>query len=132
MSVNVVKFGDQTVMDISDATVTPGTLMEGYTAYSATGEKITGTMARTNYNQTDATKADYLDGKEDLDSKISTAQSTADSAKTKANAALPKSGGTMTGAVTTKGIILTAGVDYGESLPSTVTPGKLFFKKVVS
>lgn len=97
---------------------------------SIKGNFIGNISPRTNYNQADAMKADYLDGKEDLDSKINTAQETANSAKTKANAALPKSGGTMTGAVTTKGIILTAGVDYGDSLPSTVTPGKLFFRKV--
>lgn len=41
--------------------------------------------------------------------------------------ALPKTGGTMSGAVTTKGLILTGGVDYGDSLPGTVTAGKLFF-----
>lgn len=41
--------------------------------------------------------------------------------------ALPKTGGTMSGAVTTKGLVLTKGVDYGDSLPGTVTPGKLFF-----
>lgn len=44
--------------------------------------------------------------------------------------ALSKSGGTMTGTLTAKGLVLTQGVDYGDSLPSTVTPGKLFFKKV--
>lgn len=36
----------------------------------------------------------------------------------------------LTGVVTPNGIILTDGVDYGDNLPSTVTPGKLFFKKV--
>lgn len=53
-----------------------------------------------------------------------------DSVKETVDSALPKSGGTMTGAITTNGIILTDGVDYGDNLPSTVTPGKLFFKKV--
>lgn len=43
---------------------------------------------------------------------------------------LPTSGGTMTGAINTSGIILKQGVDYGDSLPSAVTPGKLFFKRV--
>ena len=61
-----------------------------------------------------------------------TAQSTANTANTTAKAALPKSGGTMTGAVTTKGINLTSGTDYGTSLPSTATKGKLFFLKVSS
>lgn len=45
---------------------------------------------------------------------------------------LAKSGGTMTGAITTKGIVLTSGVDYGDSLPSTVTAGKLFFVRVAT
>lgn len=44
MGVNKVLFGGETVMDISDSTVTPGTLAKGATAYSANGEKITGTM----------------------------------------------------------------------------------------
>lgn len=43
---------------------------------------------------------------------------------------LPLSGGKMTGAVTMKGITLTSGVDYGTSLPSTGTTGRLFFKVV--
>lgn len=41
--------------------------------------------------------------------------------------ALPKSGGAMTGVLTAKGLVLTKGVDFGDSLPGTVTPGKLFF-----
>lgn len=48
------------------------------------------------------------------------------------SAVLAKSGGTMTGAITTKGIVLTSGVDYGDSLPSTVTAGKLFFVRVAT
>ena len=48
------------------------------------------------------------------------------------SAVLAKSGGTMTGAITTKGIVLTSGVDYGDSLPSTVTPNKLFFVKAAT
>lgn len=90
---------------------------------SIKGNFIGSAVPRTNYNQTDSTEPDYLNGKAELDEKIN-------EAKEKALAALPKSGGTMTGTVTTKGIVLTAGVDYGDSLPATVTPGKLFFKKV--
>lgn len=41
--------------------------------------------------------------------------------------ALPLSGGTMTGKVTTKGIVLTSGTDYGTSLPSSGTKGQIFF-----
>lgn len=48
------------------------------------------------------------------------------------SAVLSKSGGTMTGAITTKGIVLTSGTDYGDELPSTVTAGKLFFVKVAT
>lgn len=46
--------------------------------------------------------------------------------------ALPTSGGTMTGTVTLKGIKLTSGVDYGTTLPSAGTAGRIFFKKVSS
>jgi hypothetical protein len=59
-----------------------------------------------------------------------TAQATANSAASAANAALPKAGGAMTGYITTKGIKLTSGVDYGSSLPAGGTAGRLFFKKV--
>lgn len=44
--------------------------------------------------------------------------------------ALHRSGGTMAGALTTKGIILTPGVDFFDSLPGSVTPNKLIFVKV--
>lgn len=47
------------------------------------------------------------------------------------HAYLPLGGGSMTGPVTAKGIVLTSGVDYGDTLPSgTQTTGKLFFLKV--
>ena len=46
------------------------------------------------------------------------------------DAALLKSGGAMTGTLTTKGIKLTDGVDYGTTLPDAGTPGRLFFKVV--
>ena len=83
------------------------------------------TMPRTDYNQTNPEKADYLKGKEDLDRSIQNAQTAADNAQTAAdnaqtaadnaqtaadnaqtsadnaqktaNDALPKAGGTMTG-----------------------------------
>ncbi len=67
------------------------------------------------------------------------AQNTANSANTAAAkaqntaaAALARSGGKMTGEITTKGIVLTAGIDYGDTLPSTAPAGKLFFKRVSS
>lgn len=43
---------------------------------------------------------------------------------------IAKSGGTMTGAITLKGIYLTEGEDYGSSLPSSAPKGKLFLKKI--
>lgn len=43
---------------------------------------------------------------------------------------LPLSGGTMTGALTTKGIKLTSGTDYGATLPSSPANNQLFFQTV--
>lgn len=43
MANNKVIFGNQTIMDISDATVTAAKLLAGETAYNRDGEKITGT-----------------------------------------------------------------------------------------
>lgn len=43
---------------------------------------------------------------------------------------LDRTGGVMTGSVTLNGIVLTKGVDYGPTLPSPGTPGRIFFKKV--
>ena len=42
------------------------------------------------------------------------------------------SGGTMTGALTTKGIKLTSGTDYGSTLPSSPATNQLFFQTVGS
>lgn len=44
--------------------------------------------------------------------------------------ALPKSGGAMTGPLTVNKLVLTKGVDYGDTLPAAGTPGRIFFKKV--
>ena len=49
-------------------------------------------------------------------------------ASTHTHAYLPTAGGTMTGAVTTKGIKLTENTDYGDTLPSNPTKGQLFFQ----
>ena len=43
---------------------------------------------------------------------------------------LPLSGGTLTGQVKMKGIVLTEGVDYGTSRPAAGTKGRIFFEKV--
>lgn len=45
---------------------------------------------------------------------------------------LSTSGGTMTGALTTKGIKLTSGTDYGTTLPSNPDTNQLFFQTVGS
>lgn len=45
MSVNKVQLANgETIIDISDSTVTPETLAEGVIAYNAAGERIVGTM----------------------------------------------------------------------------------------
>ena len=52
--------------------------------------------------------------------------------KDTANAALPKSGGTMTGTLMMNGghIVLKEGVNYGTSLPKPGIKGRVFFKVV--
>lgn len=58
------------------------------------------------------------------------ATSAAAKAQNTAAAALARSGGKMTGEITTKGIALTEGVDYDVKLPAESTKGRLFFKIV--
>lgn len=86
---------------------------------------------KTDYNQTDSSKPGYLLGRDSLNESIRSAKTTADNAQKTANNALPKAGGTMTGALTVSGIVLKEGVDYGDKLPETVVPGKLFFLREV-
>ena len=50
--------------------------------------------------------------------------------KTELGKKLSLSGGTMTGALTTKGIKLTSGTDYGTTLPSSPATNQLFFQTV--
>lgn len=45
MAVNKVVFGDQTLIDISDSTVTAGDLRDGVTAYKKDGTKIIGSLS---------------------------------------------------------------------------------------
>lgn len=52
--------------------------------------------------------------------------------KTELGKKLSLSGGTMTGALTTKGIKLTSGTDYGTTLPSNPATNQLFFQTVGS
>lgn len=71
MSVNKVQLANgETIIDISDSTVTPETLAEGVTARDASGQKITGKMVpgggktvQTDWNQTDETAPDFLKNK---------------------------------------------------------------------
>ena len=44
MGVNKVQYGSQVLLDISDSTVTPDTLLTGESAYNAAGEKIAGSL----------------------------------------------------------------------------------------
>lgn len=44
MGINKVIYGNNVIIDLTDSTVTPGVLLEGYTAYDASGKKITGTL----------------------------------------------------------------------------------------
>ena len=60
-----------------------------------------------------------------MENGIKAAASTADSALTNANNALPKAGGTLTGILK-----LTEGVHYGTTLPAAGNKGRIFFKKV--
>lgn len=71
MSVNKVQLANgETIIDISESTVTPETLAEGVTAHDASGQKITGkmvpgggTFVQTDWNQTDETAADFIKNK---------------------------------------------------------------------
>lgn len=44
MAVNKVVYGKKTIIDLTEDTVTPETLLEGVTAHNAAGEKIVGVM----------------------------------------------------------------------------------------
>ncbi len=47
MGVNKVVYGGKTIVDMTDATATPETVLEGYTAYGAKGTRIVGTASAT-------------------------------------------------------------------------------------
>ena len=47
MGVNKVIYGGKTLVDMTDATATPETVLEGYTAYGAKGTRIVGTASAT-------------------------------------------------------------------------------------
>lgn len=45
MAVNKVVFGNTTIMDISDSTVTPNNMLTGTKAYGANGEPVIGNIS---------------------------------------------------------------------------------------
>lgn len=49
MGVNVVIYGGRTLVDMTDATITPETVLEGYIGYGADGEAIVGTAVMTKH-----------------------------------------------------------------------------------
>lgn len=73
--------------------------------------------------------------KVDTDSKLSSTSTNPVQNKvinTELGKKLSLSGGTMTGALTTKGIKLTSGTDYGATLPSNPATNQLFFQTIGS
>lgn len=52
MGVNRVIYGGKTLVDMTDATVTPSTVLEGYIAYGANGTRIVGTASATKRRET--------------------------------------------------------------------------------
>ena len=93
-NVTLYAFGDKPKADIMlQATVTE---MAGEGVILGNGASTV--PLRSDYGQTDPSKSDFILNKPDQ--AIQKAQSTADSAKTTAEAALPKAGGNMTGAMT--------------------------------
>jgi hypothetical protein len=79
------------------------------------GNTVGATMPRTNYNQTDSSKPDYLVGKDDLDQKIADAKKAGTDAAVVAgqantlakevkNTALMKAGGKMSGDIDMDGM----------------------------
>lgn len=95
------------------------------------GASIGMIIPKTDYNQTDYSSPDYLMGRDTLNNHIDELRKASENAQKTAESSLPKAGGAMTGAVTFSGIVLKEGVDYGDTLPETVIPGKLFFLREV-
>lgn len=77
MPISRVDYNNETLIDISEDTVTPDTLAEGATAHNSNGEQITGTMkaggglnVQADLAQTDPEQPDYVKGQEVIDEKI--------------------------------------------------------------
>lgn len=49
MANNKVTYFGQTLIDLTDATVTPDSLLAGVTAYGASGTRVTGTLSLDSY-----------------------------------------------------------------------------------
>lgn len=49
MAVNKVKYGNNTLLDVSSDTVTANTLLNGYTAHDNAGTQITGSVTFVTY-----------------------------------------------------------------------------------
>ena len=49
MAVNKVNYGNNTLLDVSNDTVTANTLLSGYTAHDNTGTRVTGAVAFVTY-----------------------------------------------------------------------------------
>ncbi len=49
MAVNKVNFGSETLIDLTEDTVTPDKMLQGTTAHSADGEVIEGTLTVNNF-----------------------------------------------------------------------------------
>ena len=62
MAVNKVVLGNRTLIDLTAVTVTPEVLLDGYTAYDASGNLITGTYGKEEINLFDPTDADVALG----------------------------------------------------------------------
>lgn len=91
--VTLYAFGDKPKADLVLQATVVDTNMEG----AILGNSVATGASRSDYSQTDPAKADYIRNKPDA--AISKAQATADSAKEIAEAALPRTGGKMTGGV---------------------------------
>jgi hypothetical protein len=92
--ITLFSYGNKPSTDI----VLQATISEVLGEGSIQGNIFTTTHPQADYGQTDSTKADFIKNKPDAT--IAKAQSTADSAKATAEAALARSGGDMTGHMT--------------------------------
>jgi hypothetical protein len=92
--ITLFSYGNKPIADI----VLQATISEVLGEGSIQGNIFTTTHPQADYGQTDSTKADFIKNKPDA--AIAKSQSTADSAKATAEAALSRSGGDMTGHMT--------------------------------